>query len=232
MGSSRLPGKSLASLGGRPIIDWVVTRAGLAEHVEEVIVATSTDPEDDVLAEHVAKQGWRVARGDPFDVLSRFALVLEEVDNDRIVRITGDCPFVQPSFIDSALETLEGVDYVATGHDNRFPRGFDVEAIRRDALLTAFVEARDPIEREHVTPFIARRPDRFATRPLPCPEWARRPDLRLTLDEPDDLRMLRAVIAGLDAHPLTLRGPDLIAFLDENPAIAAMNRDISHSTER
>jgi spore coat polysaccharide biosynthesis protein SpsF len=232
MGSSRLPGKSLASLGGRPIIDWVAMRAGLAKHIEEVIVATSTDPEDDVLAEHVATGGWRVVRGDPTDVLSRFAQVLEEVSSDRVVRVTGDCPFVQPSFIDAALESLEGVDYVATGHDNRFPRGFDVEAIRRDALLAAFAEACDPIEREHVTPFIARRPDRFITRDLPCPQWARRPDLRLTLDEPDDLRLLRAVVEGLDADPLTLRGPDLIAFLDMHPAIASINRDISHNTER
>jgi spore coat polysaccharide biosynthesis protein SpsF len=134
--------------------------------------------------------------------------------------------------IDSAVELLTGdVQYVATGHEGRFPRGFDCEAVRRDALLIANAEATDPVEREHVTPFIARRPDRFRTVALPSPAWARRPEFRLTLDEADDLAMLRAVAEGLDRDPEEIDGPLLMDFLDAHPEIVAINRHVQHSTE-
>lgn len=232
MGSTRLPGKSLATLRGIPVIDWVVRRARLAQRVDEVVVATSTHAADDELAEHVAAQGWRVTRGDPHDVLDRYATALEQLDHDRIVRVTGDCPFVQPALVDAAVDLLVGaVQYVYTGHEGRFPRGFDCEAVRRDALLVAHVEAVDPVEREHVTPFIARRPERFTSVALTGPPWAHRPEFRLTLDEPDDLTMLQAVADGLDREPEEIDGPELMAFLDAHPEIVAINRHVQHSTE-
>lgn len=232
MGSTRLPGKSLARLRGLPVIDWVVRRARLAEGVDEVVVATSTDASDDELADHVAANGWMVARGDPLDVLDRYVTALEQVDHDRIVRVTGDCPFVQPMLIDTALDLLgDGVQYVATGHEGRFPRGFDCEAIDREALLVAHAEATDPVEREHVTPFIARRPERFRSIALPSPLWARRPEFRLTLDETDDLAMLRALANGLDRDPEDIDGPTLMNFLDAHPEIAAINAHVRHNTE-
>lgn len=232
MGSTRLPGKSLARLRGLPVIDWVVRRARLAEGVDEVVVATSTDASDDELADHVTANGWMVARGHPLDVLDRYVTALEQVDHDRIVRVTGDCPFVQPMLIDAALDLLgDGVQYVATGHEGRFPRGFDCEAIDREALLVAHAEATDPVEREHVTPFIARRPERFRSIALPSPPWARRPEFRLTLDEADDLAMLRALADGLDRDPEDIDGPTLMNFLDAHPEIAAINAHVRHNTE-
>jgi len=230
MGSTRLPGKSMADLGGRPVIDWVVERAASAELVDSVIVATSTNSEDDVLAQHVEAHGVATAwRGDPDDVLDRFAGALSLTDADVIVRVTGDCPFVQPELIDLAIATQRDGVYSATDPDGRFPRGFDVEAVSRAALVAAAAEATDPDEREHVTVFVVRRPERFAPVPLVCPEWARRPDLRLTLDEPDDLALLRAVVDGLDATPSTLDGPSIIEFLDDHPDIAALNGSVHHN---
>jgi spore coat polysaccharide biosynthesis protein SpsF (cytidylyltransferase family) len=232
MGSTRLPGKSLATLRGLAVIDWVVRRSRMADGVDEVVVATSTDATDDELAEHVSRNGAMVARGDPLDVLGRYVTALDHVDHDQIVRVTGDCPFVQPVLIDAALDLLvDDVQYVATGHDGRFPRGFDCEAIARDALLIAHAEAIDPVEREHVTPFIARRPGRFRSIALPSPAWARRPEYRLTLDEADDLAMLRAVADGLDREPEAIDGPMLIAFLDAHPEIVAINRHVRHNAE-
>lgn len=232
MGSTRLPGKSLASLGELPVIDWVVRRCRMADGVDQVVVATSTDASDDELADHVDAKGWLVVRGDPVDVLDRYVTALECVDHDRIVRVTGDCPFVQPVLIDAALELLDGdVQYVATGHEGRFPRGFDCEAIAREALLAAHREATDPVEREHVTPFIARRPERFHAVALPSPVWARRPEFRLTLDEVDDLRMLRALAEGLGREPEEIDGPTVMAFLDAHPEIAAINAHVRHNTE-
>ena len=232
MGSSRLPGKSLATLRELPVIDWVVRRCRMAARVDDVVVATSTDPSDDPLADHIAANGWSVVRGDPHDVLDRYVTALNHIEHDRIVRVTGDCPFVQPALLDLALDLLaDDVQYVATGHDNRFPRGFDCEAISRDALLIAHAEALDPVEREHVTPFIARRPDRFHTVALPSPPWAQRPEFRLTLDEADDLTMLRAVADGLDREPEAIDGPLLMEFLDDHPEIVRLNQHVTHNTE-
>ena len=204
----------------------------MAARVDDVVVATSTDPSDDPLADHIAANGWSVVRGDPHDVLDRYVTALNHIEHDRIVRVTGDCPFVQPALLDLALDLLaDDVQYVATGHDNRFPRGFDCEAISRDALLIAHAEALDPVEREHVTPFIARRPDRFHTVALPSPPWAQRPEFRLTLDEADDLTMLRAVADGLDREPEAIDGPLLMEFLDDHPEIVRLNQHVTHNTE-
>jgi len=232
MGSTRLPGKSMALLGSHPVIDWVTTRALMAASVSTVIVATSTNPEDDVLAEHIeqrANPSIRVVRGSASDVLARFVLALDEVDSDYVVRVTGDCPFVQPTLIDSALETAAGIEYVATDPDGRFPRGFDVEAVHRSALLTADAEAVDPLEREHVTPFIVRRPERFASAPLLCPEWARHPELRITLDEQADLDLLHAVVSELGATPETLEGLAVLELLVSRPDLVAINRSVHHN---
>ncbi len=229
MGSTRLPGKSMATLGDRTVLDWVVERAGSAAGVGGVIVATSTNAEDDAIADHLAGSPVDVVRGDPHDVLARYARALETTDATYIVRVTGDCPFVQPALIDQALRTVEGIDYVATAADGRFPRGFDVEAIHRDALAAADAEATAPAEREHVTPFIVWHPERFASRPLECPPWARHPELRLTLDEPADLDLLRAVVHQLRATPATLRGEDVVELLLGRPDLVAINRHVEHN---
>lgn len=229
MGSRRLPGKSLVDLSGRPVIDWVLERAASATSVSSVVLATSTNAEDDPLARHVGDGGWAVHRGHPLDVLDRYHGALALTDDPVIVRITGDCPFVQPDLIDLAVETLGDLDYVASGSDGRFPRGFDVEAMQRIALVTAAAEAVDPLEREHVTPFIVRRPDRFRTAPIECPPWARRPSYRLTLDEADDLRFLRAVVDELGATPATLDGPTVIELLDGRPDLVSLNADVEHN---
>ncbi len=235
MGSSRLPGKSLADLGGVPIIEWVLRRVASADRVDTVVVATSTLPEDDVLAEEVRRAGGQVVRGHPTDVLDRYASALRLVPNDVVVRVTGDCPFIQPDFIDHAVSLVDDegadLDYVYTGHRGRLPRGFDVEAVRRHALLQSAAEATDPIEREHVTPFIARRPDRFSSRELPIPDWAQRADLRLTVDEPADLELLRAVVAELDCPPEQLDGRAVIELLTARPDLRVINERVRHSTE-
>lgn len=229
MGSTRLPGKSLAELGGVAVVDWSVERSLSALTVDSVIVATSTNDEDDELAEHVTDHGVaQVWRGDPDDVLRRFAGALELTNADRIVRVTGDCPFVQPSLIDQAVGLLDEGVYAATDPDGRFPRGFDVEAVRRSALLEAHREADDPVEREHVTPFVVRRPDRYRPAPLTCPEWAQRPHYRVTLDEADDLRLLRSVVDELGATPATLDGEQVISLLDRRPDLVAINESVGH----
>lgn len=229
MGSTRLPGKSLKDLSPAKIIDWVLQRCATAESISEVVLATSTNEEDDALVEHVTAGGWLVHRGHPLDVLDRYCTALSLVDDPVIVRITGDCPFVEPELIDLAVESLKNLDYVATGIDGRFPRGFDVEALRRQALIEAATEAEDSQEREHVTPFIVRRPDRFQIGAVPCPEWAQYPNYRLTLDEEPDLELIRAVINELQATPETLNGRRVIELLSDRPDLRAINAGVRHN---
>lgn len=231
MGSTRLPGKSLTRLGEVTTLDWIATRAGLARQVDEVFVATSTESEDDVIAEHCAQAGIACVRGSALDVLDRFRVALDHTDADLIVRLTADCPFVDPTLIDLTISTCrEAVeaDYASTSLDGRFPRGLDVEAVRRAALEAAADEALDALEREHVTLFVYRRAERFGCVPVVAPEWARRPDLRFTVDEPDDLQVCREVVRISGKTPTTLEGRDVVSILTRHPEVAALNADVLH----
>lgn len=232
LGSSRLPGKCLLPLGTSTVLDWVVERAGVSELVDEVIVATTTEAVDDELAAHVERRGTRCVRGSTDDVLARFVDVLGVTDAERVIRITADCPFVEPTLIAEAVRLGTDVDYVATGLDGRFPRGLDLEVVDRTALLVADAESTDPVEREHVTPFIVRRPERFRHRALPAPEWARRLDLRFTIDEDADYRAATAIVDGIGADAGSLTGPGLVRFLDDHPEVVELNRSVSHREVR
>ena len=233
MGSTRLPGKVMMQLGDRPVLSWSVERAGLAEAVDEVIVATSTGAEDDVIEEHARSLGVRCVRGSSDDVLDRYRRALEVTPATTIVRITADCPFIDPGIITAGVNALDAVDrpdYASTGLDGRYARGLDVEAMRRGALEAAAAEATADDEREHVTLFIYRRPDRFTLAAVPAPEWARRPELRFTLDEPADFELISRVADGLGATPTSLVGSDVVAFLDRHPDVAGLNRTVQHRT--
>jgi spore coat polysaccharide biosynthesis protein SpsF len=228
MGSTRLPGKSLADLGGSPLLDWSVERAKAAPGIDEVVVATSTLAEDDEIADHAGRHQIACVRGSADDVLARYALAVSQHPADVIVRITADCPFVDPAIIERTIATVADAEYASTSLDGRYPRGLDVEAVRREVLETAAAEATDPAEREHVTLFIYRRPDRFRCRPVEAPDWARRSDLRFTVDEDADLALVRALVAGTGGTARTLTGVEIIRFLDDHPEIATLNRAVAH----
>jgi len=232
MGSSRLPGKTMMQLGDHPLLSWSVQRAGMAAAVDEVIVATSTGPEDDAIEDHAALLGVSCVRGSSDDVLDRYRRALDHTSADTVVRITADCPFVDPDIITAAVRALEATaaDYASTGLDGRYARGLDVEAIRREALETAAAESTDDDEREHVTLFVYRRPERFTLAAVPAPDWAARSDLRFTVDEQADLDLVRAVVAGLHASPQNLQGPAVVEYLDRNPEVVALNDAVRHRT--
>lgn len=162
MGSSRLPGKVLRSIAGRPMIDWVLTRASRAHSLDRVVLATSEHPRDDALAAHVRKLGYGVARGSENDVLKRFAHAAQSYGAQVVVRITADCPLIDPDIIDAvvALRAREGSDYASNTDPATFPDGLDVEVFKAVALARADAEATRPHDREHVTPYLRRDPFR------------------------------------------------------------------------
>lgn len=228
MSSTRLPGKVLMDLAGTPVIDHVVQRSRAAKHIDEVAVATSVDASDDALAEHLEAAGVTVVRGSLDDVLSRYQGAASALDAETIVRITGDCPLIDPAVIDAVVSGFRRepeVDYCSNTLRRTYPLGMDTEVFSRAALERACREAHSTIEREHVTPYLYQHPDLFSLRNVEAAAWANRPGLRMTLDDPRDLEMIRTLIgaAGRDADL-----HELLTTLDRNPNIADMNANVAH----
>ncbi len=221
MSSTRLPGKVLAPVLGQPMIARQVERLRRCRRLDELVVATSTDPSDDALAAYGAASGLKVVRGDLHDVLGRFCAVLEAYPQaTAVVRLTADCPLADWTVIDNlvALRETEGADYANNVTPVRtFPHGLDAEVMRPQVLIEAGREAADPYEREHVTPFIHRRPERYRLGALTrSPSLAH---LRWTVDYPEDLAFVRQVYEQL--HPADPAfGTDAIVALPKNSAPA------------
>jgi spore coat polysaccharide biosynthesis protein SpsF len=193
MSSTRLPGKVLADLGGRPVLEWVVSRLRDSRELADVVVATSDEAGDDPVADAAPT---RVVRGPLEDVLARYALAARELDSEGLVRITADCPLIDPAVVDEVVREwrTSDADYVANVIEPRtYPVGMDTEVVTAAALLAADAEATDDYDREHVTPFVRSRPERFPQRAVTM--YPPQVDVRLTLDTPEDLEHLRAVVA-------------------------------------
>ncbi len=191
-GSRRLPGKVLAPIAGRPLIEHCLRRLLLAD-VGPVVLATTTAGRDDVLAEMAAALGVHVVRGPEEDVLQRFLLVADYVEARFLIRATGDNPAVD---IDAPGRVLAAIRATGADHvvERGLPVGAAVEAVRTAALFQAAAQSREAYDREHVTPYVYRHPGRFRAESPLAPAWLRRPDLRLTVDTPAELESVRELI--------------------------------------
>lgn len=227
MSSSRLPGKVLAGIAGKPAIAWTIDRARRAEGIDGVWVACSDVPADDPLAEFVESKDVDVYRGDEEDVLSRFAAIAAESGADRIVRLTGDCPFADPEIIACAIETHResGADYVSNHLVRSYPDGLDVEVFSRQALDRTHAGATDPFLRQHVTPYIhGRLRDRLPWGDFTTGSFVHPTDfshLRWTLDEPEDLLLLNRLADRLPEDFHWLEG---VAAMTRDPGLLWINR--------
>lgn len=234
LGSSRLPGKVLLPIGGRPMIDVVVSRLRRAHRLDDVVVATGAGHLDDEVAAWCDRAAVPCVRGSEDDVLARFALAARTHDADVVVRITADCPLVDPDVVDLAVDHLIGdeADYVLIGNDTGLPLGVNAEVIRRWALDEAAASATAPFEREHVTPYVRDRRDRFVLRSIEAPPELRRPGYRLTVDEQADLDLVRSLVGELDVDPVQLDIASVVALLDRRPDLVAVNRTIVQRSGR
>lgn len=231
LGSSRLPGKSLLPLplsapgDENTILGHVVGRARRASSIQEVLVATTTQPLDDPLAALAARLGAGVFRGDEQDVLGRFAGALALAgDFSTVVRLTADNPAIDPAFIDAAVahHLATGADYTDT---SGLPLGTNVEVIRTTALLRAHQEAAQPYEREHVTPYLRRHPELFQLETLRLTVPPAVAALRLTVDYPSDYALLSLLVAELGAAFSLTDPAGLPALLVRHPWLRAINAD-------
>lgn len=227
-GSSRLPGKTLLPLAGATVLARVVERVVSARLSGWVVVATTTLESDDALAEHATRLGFPVFRGHPTDLLDRHLAAARSFGARWVAKVPSDCPLVDPAAIDAVLgrflEDPSRYDYVSNLHPASWPDGNDVEVMRIDALETAARESRRPFEREHTTPFIWERPERFRIGNV---VWDGGVDLSMTLrfvlDYPEDYEFASRVYDELYDEKPRFGTEDVIALLARRPAIAAIN---------
>jgi spore coat polysaccharide biosynthesis protein SpsF len=227
MSSTRLPGKVLADVAGAPMILRQIERLKRATRLERIVVATSDQASDNPLAVCLIAAGVPVFRGSLDDVLARYIGAIEAFGPVRtVVRLTADCPLVDPDLIDQTLQAHErsGADYTSNTPARRsFAKGLDVEVFESVALKIAADETADPYDHEHVTPFLYRHPNRFKIEGLE--QAADEGDVRWTVDRPDDLDFVRAVYDGLYAANPAFTSDDVRAFVRSRPDLAALGGD-------
>ena len=227
--SSRLPGKVLLDLEGRTVLERVVERVARASRVDEVVVATSTAEHDELIAELCARKGIKVFRGSLDDVLDRFYQCARSLRPDTVVRITADCPMIDPAVIDMVIEAhmRNGAVYTANILKETFPDGEDVEVFSFTALERAWKAAKLQSEREHVTPYIRKNPDLFKQHNVECPR-----DLsaqRWTLDNEEDLALIKAVYAALYTKSPFFGLEEIARFLHSRPEVGELNARIKRN---
>ncbi|MFT5291964.1 MAG: spore coat polysaccharide biosynthesis protein SpsF [Planctomycetota bacterium] len=232
-GSSRLPRKILADLAGRTMIERVVERTRLAASVDKVVVLTTVEAVDDELVALCEARDIPVRRGSEQDVLSRYVDLVAEFQPNYVVRVTGDCPFVEPAFIDLQVAALAAAQADFTELD---PEGVDGTlcgmGVKSSQALLAAQESNDPRDREHVgTFFFQGHPSRFRWTPIEVDSIFRREGLRLTVDEPADLEFARAIYTHFVpfGRSADFSSADVIRWLDDNPSLGAINSAVVES---
>jgi glutamate-1-semialdehyde aminotransferase/spore coat polysaccharide biosynthesis protein SpsF (cytidylyltransferase family) len=222
MASTRLPGKIMADIAGHPLLWYVVSRSQLAHSLHHVLVATTDQQQDDVVADFCAQYGIPCFRGDEDDVLDRYYQAAKWVQAEVVVRLTADCPLLDPAVIDRVVQTFQqgAYEYVSNTLHPTYPDGLDVEVFSFNALEQAWYHANLRSQREHVTPYIRSQPSLFRVHNVRYHQDLSH--LRWTVDEPEDLEFVRRVYHELgtnDAFGMV----NLLDFLHNYPELLAIN---------
>jgi len=225
MTSTRLPGKVLLEVRGRPLLHYLIENLGYSKHISEIILATTRNNEDNPIAEFAVKKGLRVYRGSEHDVLDRFYQAAVRYSSEHIMRFTADCPLVQPHIGDYLVDVYfdSGCDYARTGQT--FAEGIDCEILSGDALEKAWKEAMLKYEREHVTLYIRNRPERFNIKIIENDTDDSK--YRITIDEHADFQVVEAITKNLyEQRSKYIRIEDIKRFLDSHPEIYSLNSGV------
>jgi spore coat polysaccharide biosynthesis protein SpsF len=225
MSSTRLPGKVLMDLGGETVLARVVRRLRRATLIEEIVVATTSSVADQAIVRECQRLSVGVFRGEENDVLDRYYHAAQWTDADGIVRITSDCPLIDPEITDQTIRSFleRRPDYAGNALQRTYPRGLDTEVMTWEALASAWREARLSYQRAHVTPYIYENPDRFDI--LPVKGAADYSSHRWTLDREEDLAFIRAVYDRL-GNDDSFSWCDVLALLEQEPELVELNREV------
>lgn len=234
MTSTRLPGKILSPILGRPMLSFQMERLKRVRSLDRIVVATTTNATDDVVQRFCADEGVACFRGSEQDVLSRYYAAATHFGADAVVRVTSDCPLLDPDVVDrvwSEYLRRGGCDYASNMLEPTYPYGMAVEAFCLEALAEAHARASDPAEREHVTPYIYWRPERFRLRSVRM-----EPDLsahRWTVDTPEDFRLVSLILESLYPTNPEFALADVVRLVEAHPHWEEINRNVlQRSVER
>ena len=223
MGSTRLPNKVMADIHGRPMLKVLVDRLRFSLMLNEIVVATTINLEDDILQSWCLSEGILCFRGSVDDVLSRFYYCAKQLNADIIVRITADDPLKDSSIVDQLISRIisnSNLDYCSNTIIPTYPEGLDVEVFTFEALQIAFQEAKLVSEREHVTPFIWKNSNKFCIESF---EFDRNlSHWRWTVDKAEDLEFIRKLMGAFEKK-LNISYLDIIAYIEKNPDILEIN---------
>jgi len=223
LGSTRLPQKVLLNLDDQnSTLFYVINQLKFCKKIEEIVIATTNLKQDDVIEDFIKSIGMKCFRGNEKDVLDRFYNCAKKYEFDVIVRITADCPLIDPEIVDKIIESFDSEDYISNTLENSFPKGLDVEIFTFSTLQRAWEESKLPSEREHVTQFI-RNNSSFKIK-----NFENNEDLskyRWTLDNKEDLKFIREIIKRIQKRPILMK--DVMFILKQEPDLLKINLDIN-----
>ena len=237
MGSTRLPGKVMMKIREKPILYYVINQVRQSKKLDNVVIATTTLTEDTQIMNYVKLLQENIFRGDPENVLDRYYQCAKEYNADIIVRITADCPLIDPRIIDKCISEFENGDFdylsntikkendVWNYHHNGFPIGIALEVFTFNALKKAKTEAKKPSEKEHVSPYMVNNSNLFKLGNIENDE--NQSDIRLTVDHKIDFDLIQIIIEHFKECKY-FSMDQLVSFLNKNPQLKQMNSNISH----
>tara|TARA_Y100000996_G_scaffold412026_3_gene397250 strand:+ start:622 stop:1386 length:765 start_codon:yes stop_codon:yes gene_type:complete len=226
MGSSRLPGKTLMKLNENyTTLDFVISQLSSSKLIDEIVIATTNLESDNVIEEHAKKLKIKCFRGESDDVLDRYYQCAKKFQFDNIVRITADCPLIDPSIVDEVILKFksENNDYCTNTLVRTFPVGTDVEIFSYDTLEKTWENATLPSEREHVTPFIRNKKMNFRLGNLK--NFQNLGNYRWTLDRIEDLNLIKKLVSHIDDKPILMN--DILNLFKLDPNLIKINEHIS-----
>lgn len=225
MGSTRLPGKVLMNLGGETVLGRVVRRLRRATLIDEIAVATTNCAADDAVVRESDRLGVPYFRGSENDVLDRYYRAAKKFASEAVVRITADCPVIDPHVVDETIRVFRDqcADYTSNGLLPIYPRGLDTEVFTYEALERAWREGREPHQREHVTPYFYEHPELFSLASVR--NDADRSQYRWTLDTVEDLELLRAIYTRFDNND-DFGWEEIIQVMEREPQLAQLNSHV------
>ncbi|KAB8135351.1 NTP transferase domain-containing protein [Gracilibacillus oryzae] len=225
MGSTRLPGKVLRQVLGKPLLSYQLERIRQAEKVDEIIVATTTEEIDDEIVHFCQSENILCFRGSEQDVLSRYYEASKLTDANVIVRLTSDCPLIDPEVIDKVIGAYtESSDYVSNVMQRTYPRGMDVEVFSKELLGKIHQYAKTESDREHVTTYVRDQPDLFQV--VDVLHDINYSKLRLTIDTAEDFQLVKNIMEALNQVKPQFRLDDIISVLNDHPEWLKINQHI------
>ncbi|OIQ88340.1 3-deoxy-manno-octulosonate cytidylyltransferase [mine drainage metagenome] len=229
MKSTRLPGKNLRQILGKPMLERLIERLRLAKTVDDIVIATTDDPSDDSIEALASRLGVAWFRGSTDDVLDRVLRAARNANADVIVEITGDCPLIDPAIVDKVVGVYQSnkFDYVSNIIKLTYPDGMDVQVFSTNVLEEVAHLTMDPADREHVSLYIYEHPEKFALHNVVSGLAEKYWHYRLTVDTADDFALITAIFKAL--YPINPRFGlgDVLALLERQPALLELNRHIT-----